>query len=93
MGTIKTAISLDESVFQQAEDLAREMNVSRSRLVSLALAEFIRKRRHQHLLEQINAAVEETTEPEERAVLHGMRKRHRNLLDSGWSETDDDQPG
>ena len=43
MANIKTAISLQESLFAQAEDLARDLNVSRSRLFVLALENFIRE--------------------------------------------------
>lgn len=93
MGNVKTAISLDEAVFQQVEDLAHELNVSRSRLVSLALEEFLRRRQNRRLLEQINAAVKGGPDLDEAAVISGMRRRHRKLLEGDWSAENDDQPG
>ncbi len=39
MTSIKTAISLEESLFKQAEDLARELQIPRSHLYALAVAE------------------------------------------------------
>ncbi len=44
MASIKTAISLPESLFEQAEAIAREMKISRSAVVAIALEEFIRRR-------------------------------------------------
>jgi hypothetical protein len=44
MTTIKTAISLPASLFQQAETLAGEMQISQSLLIEIALEEFICRR-------------------------------------------------
>ena len=43
MENIKTAISIEKSLFTQANALARKMKVSRSRLFVLALEDFIRE--------------------------------------------------
>ena len=48
--TIKTAISVDEALFEKAKTLARELDISRSRLFALAVQEFIEKHENQHLL-------------------------------------------
>jgi metal-responsive CopG/Arc/MetJ family transcriptional regulator len=60
MATIKTAISLQVSLFEQIKDLARDLNVSRSQLVALALEEFVRRHQNQQLLESINRAYDST---------------------------------
>ena len=39
MASIKTAISLQQSLFEQVDTLARELQVSRSRLFALAIEE------------------------------------------------------
>jgi metal-responsive CopG/Arc/MetJ family transcriptional regulator len=41
---MKVAISVPEEVFRRAEDLARRMGISRSRLYSDAVAEYLRRR-------------------------------------------------
>ena len=56
MPCVKTAISVEESLFKEANELARKMKVSRSRLVSLALAEYVGRRRAQQLIQRINEA-------------------------------------
>ena len=58
MRTVKTAISLPASLFEQAETIAGEMQISQSFLIEIALEEFIQRRESQQLLEKINAACE-----------------------------------
>ena len=53
MTTVKTAISLPASLFEQAETLAGEMQISQSFLIEIALEEFIRRRENQQLLEKL----------------------------------------
>ena len=56
MPAIKTAISIEKDLFEQAEELAKEMKVSRSKLVSLALDQFVRKHEQQDMTRRINEA-------------------------------------
>jgi len=53
MTTVKTAISLPASLFEQAETLAGEIQIPQSFLSEIALEEFIRRRENQQLLEKI----------------------------------------
>jgi metal-responsive CopG/Arc/MetJ family transcriptional regulator len=59
---MKTAISLPDDLFAAAESLAGRLGVSRSRLVALALAEFIAKHRTSKVTERLDAvyAVEDS---------------------------------
>ena len=84
MANIKTAISMQKSLFEQAEALARAMNISRSRLFALAVEDFIRRSQSQQLLEQINAAYEDAPTPDEQALLRRMRRQHRQMVESEW---------
>ena len=54
--TIKTAISIQKSLFEQAESLAQQLNLSRSALFGLAIETFIKTHENQILLEKINQA-------------------------------------
>lgn len=82
--TIKTAISINKSLFEQAESLAQELNVSRSELFGLAIESFVRNRQNQLLLEEINKAYSEEQEPSEKARLSKMRKHHRKVVRNEW---------
>lgn len=84
MTTVKTAISLPASLFEQAETLADEMQISQSFLIEIALEEFIRRRENQQLLEKINAACEAPLSEEEQVLLRKMSRSHRRLVEGEW---------
>ncbi len=84
MPNVKTAVSLEGPLFEQAEALAREMKISRSRLFALALEDFIRRYQNERLLEQLNAAYADGLDVEEQAVLNGMRRHFPPAADEAW---------
>ena len=84
MANVKTAISIHEQLYKQAESMAREMKLSRSRLFATALEEFIRRHQNRQLLERINEAYQERKEDSERNYLRKMRRRHRKLVEGQW---------
>lgn len=51
---MKTAISLPDSVFQEAESLARKLGVSRSELYAKALTYYLKKHDKSHITEKLN---------------------------------------
>jgi metal-responsive CopG/Arc/MetJ family transcriptional regulator len=84
MANIKTAISLQKSLFEQAEALAREMKVSRSRLFVLALEDYVRRYQNQQLLERINQAYQDAPDTTEQKRLRSMRRQHRKVVEGEW---------
>lgn len=56
---MKTAISLPDSVFEEAEALARELGVSRSELYTKALKAYLRKYNRNQMLNQLNKVYSE----------------------------------
>lgn len=83
MQNIKTAISIQRSLFEQAETLARRMKISRSRLFVLALEDYIRRQQNRELLNQINAAYADETETE-RNARRKMKRTHRRIVEGEW---------
>ena len=84
MANIKTAISIQESLFEKVEELARDLKVSRSRVFVLALEEFVRRQENQHLLARINAAYQDEPEADEKKRLRRTRKSHRRVVEGEW---------
>lgn len=74
MANVKTVISLQEALFEQAEALANELKISRSRLFSLALENFIRRSCNQQLLEKLDTAYEDVTEDGEQSLRRRLRR-------------------
>lgn len=84
MANVKTAISIQESLFKEVEALADEMNISRSKLFAIAVEEFIQRRRNRQLLQQINAAYDDAPDPGEREHQRRMKAQHRQLIEGQW---------
>ena len=82
--TVKTAISIQKSLFQQAESLAQELNVSRSQLFGLAIETFVKNHQNQILLQEINKAYSDEQDTSDKVRLSKMRKHHRKLVRDKW---------
>lgn len=54
---MKTAVSIPNDVYKRAERLARKMKVSRSRLLSIALDEYVTRHTDEEVTEAMNAAL------------------------------------
>lgn len=84
METIKTAISIDKSLFKQADALAKKMDISRSRLFVIALEDYMRQLENQEILEKINAVYANEPDEEEKELLRKMRLSYRKLIEAEW---------
>ena len=84
MTSVKTAISVQEALFEQAEKIAKEMKISRSRLFNLALEDFVLRYRNRELLKQINEAYADLPDPKEQERRLKMLRIQKRLVDSKW---------
>lgn len=84
MANIKTAISLQKSLFEQVDNMAREMKISRSRLFVMALEEYIRRHQNQDLLEKINQVYRDVPDKAEKVRVRGMKKQQRKVVQGEW---------
>jgi metal-responsive CopG/Arc/MetJ family transcriptional regulator len=77
---MKTAISLDGQLLKEADQTARALGLSRSRLFSLALEDYLRHRRQQQTLDQLNQAYSDhsdrTEAPNLKAKFHSTIQDH-----------------
>jgi metal-responsive CopG/Arc/MetJ family transcriptional regulator len=84
MPTVKTAISLDKELYEEAEALADEQKVSRSRLYALALEEYLRRHESRLMLRELNAVYEAAPDENERALTEGMARQQRRIVEGEW---------
>jgi len=82
MATIKTAISIEKSIYEQMNTLAEQSQISRSRLYALAAAEFILKNRNVELLKSLNSAYGDL--PEEEPIMVKMKSTHYKIIKDQW---------
>jgi metal-responsive CopG/Arc/MetJ family transcriptional regulator len=79
--SMKTAISLPDLVFEEAESLARQLGISRSELYTNALKVYLRKYNRDRILDKLNQIYsEESSELD--PVLEKMQ--FMSLLSENW---------
>jgi metal-responsive CopG/Arc/MetJ family transcriptional regulator len=85
MTNVKTAISLDKSIFEEVDALAREMKVSRSRVFVMALENFIRDQQDRQLFDKINQAVADAPpDKTEQKQLQQIRHQQKRMAEGEW---------
>ena len=78
---MKTAVSMPDSLFRQAEAAARRLRVSRSQLYAIAIAEFLDRRQTNTVTERLNEVYSSRPAKVDRA-LH--RAQLRSLDEDSW---------
>jgi hypothetical protein len=68
-------LSIDDALLQQTDAAARAMGLSRSRLIALALAEYLERRQRSEMLLQLNEAYGESTGAGDKRLLNGMKRK------------------
>ncbi len=84
MGNVKTAISIDEDLFDQVEALAKTLKIPRSQLFSNAIQAYLLRKENQQLLEDINQAYEQPPTAAERTHLSRMKTKLRRRVVDQW---------
>lgn len=84
MLAIKTAISIEKNLFDQAEIIARTMKISRSKLFVIALQDFIEHQKNKEMLAQINAACADEPDATEQTLRRKSSRQHRRLVEGEW---------
>jgi len=81
---MKTAISIDDRLLQEADQTARLMGLSRSRLFAVAVSDFLQRQRQEQMLIRLNEVYAYQPEPAEKRVLKGMKAKVRRTLKDRW---------
>jgi metal-responsive CopG/Arc/MetJ family transcriptional regulator len=72
---MKTAISMDDSLMEQADQAARDLGLSRSGLITEALRNYLRQRARAHTTQQLNLAYADAPSPDERRVARRLKTK------------------
>jgi metal-responsive CopG/Arc/MetJ family transcriptional regulator len=86
MAHVKTAISLDGSLFREAEEWAGKLGVSRSQLFARAVEEYVRRLENEELVQRLNEAHADGLDDEEKEHLERMWVYHTRLLEETGNE-------
>ena len=81
--TMKTAISIDDELLEEADRTATAMGLSRSRLFGMAVGEFLQRQRREQMLVRLNE-VYAGTEPAKKRLMAGIKSRARSTVKERW---------
>jgi Arc/MetJ family transcription regulator len=81
---MKTAISIDDQLLHDADRAARQMGLSRSRLFSLAVQDYLNQRRQQELLEQLNRVYGGDPDLPEQRTAAKLKGKFRRTIKEAW---------
>lgn len=81
---MKTAISVDDDLIEEADRTAHEMGVSRSRLFSLALESYLRNREHERILEQLNRVYTDEAGKADKLMAKRLKAKFRGTIVENW---------
>jgi predicted transcriptional regulator len=84
MANIKTAISMQQSLYEKVGAVARKLKIPRSRVLVLALEEFVQRQDNQLLLTQINEVYQDAPTAEEKKSMRRARSSHRRIVEGEW---------
>lgn len=82
MPNIKTAISIEKPVFDQMDDLAKKLQISRSRVFAIAAKEFLNRQNNNELLKKINEAYKDCPDAEPMVAM--MKTKHFHIVKEQW---------
>lgn len=84
MPAVKTAISLDEDLFLQVCKMAENLCISRSRLFTLAISDYLRRQESERLLKELNETYGNMSDTEQTALSEAMRNKNRQMIEGEW---------
>ena len=80
---MKTAISMDDQLLSEADSVAREMGLSRSRLFATALAAYLHAHRQEAVTARLNEVHAEPAAADGR-TLKFMKAKFRTTIKDRW---------
>ena len=81
---MKTAISIDDALLREADQTARLLGLSRSRLFAQAVHDFLQRQRQEQMLRQLNEVYATGMEPSEKRLLKGIGAKARLTVKDRW---------
>ena len=77
---MKTAISIEDGLLQEADATAKRLRLSRSGLFALAVSDFLERQRREQMLIRLNEVYAADVGPAEKPVLAGIKAKVRRTV-------------
>ncbi len=81
MSTIKTAISIEERLYEEVKELSSRLNIPKSQIFSQAVEYFINKKNNLELLKKINESYSEVLNEIDTEYLEAVKKAYSPIID------------
>lgn len=81
---MKTAISIRDGLLQEVDKAARLMGLSRSRLFTLAVEEYLQRQQRDQMLHRLNEVYGKPATRAEKDLLNGIRAKVRRAVRERW---------
>ena len=75
---------MDDGLLQEADETARLMGLSRSRLFALAVGDFLQRQRQEQMLLRLNEVYANGMEPAEKRLLKRVNAKVGRTVKEGW---------
>ncbi len=73
-----------DGLLQEADETARLLGLSRSRLFALAVGDFLRRQRQEQMLLRLNEVYAKGMEPAEKRLLNRIKTKVRRTVKERW---------
>jgi len=77
---MKTAISIDDGLLQDADQTARQMGLTRSGLFAIAVRDFLQRQHQEQMLIRLNEVYGIQPEPADKRLLKGIKAKVRQTI-------------
>jgi len=81
MSKVKTAVSIQDSIFREVDVLAHKIHISRSNLFERAIEDFLKKQKNQQIFQQLNTAYGDQPDRKEKKWQREVKVSHRRILE------------
>ena len=81
---MKTAISINDGLLREADETARLMRLSRSRLFTLAVGEFLKRQRREEMLLRLNEVYANAVDPADKRLVARIKNKLRPTVKERW---------
>ena len=81
---MKTAISIEDGLLHEADETARRMGLSRSRLFALAVGDFVRRERQDEMLRRLNEVYADGMSADEKLLLKKIKAKAGKTVRDRW---------
>ena len=81
---MKIAISMDDRLLHEADETARLMGLSRSRLFAVAIGDFLEKKRQEQMLLRLNDVYTIRVDPAEKRLTKSIKNKVGGTIKEPW---------